>query len=134
NRLGDKRMEKSYAWKSLLDAGVLCSGGSDAPVEPVNPLLGIHAAVTRKLPKEMHNGYNQQEKLSIYDAFKLFTVFGAYPTNEEIIKVASERGTWADMTVFSKYAFTMKDADDLLNLDIDMSIIGGKVAYTSCCY
>ncbi|MBU5467127.1 amidohydrolase [Virgibacillus sp. MSJ-26] len=130
NRLGDKRMEKSYAWKSLLDAGVLCSGGSDAPVEPVNPLLGIHAAVTRKLPKEMHNGYNQQEKLSIYDAFKLFTVFGAYPTNEETIKGTIERGKLADMTVYSKNPFTMKDPDDLLNLDIDMTIIGGKVAYS----
>lgn len=129
DRLGDKRMNKAYAWKSLLNAGVLCSGGSDAPVEPINPLLGIHAAVTRKLPGETHNGYNQQEKLSVHDAFKLFTALSAYATNEETTKGTIERGKLADMTVYSRDPFSMENPDDLLNLDIEMTIIGGHIAY-----
>ena len=55
-RIGEKREQNLYAWKTLLSSGVLCAGGSDAPVEPVNPLLGIHAAVTRRAPYENHNG------------------------------------------------------------------------------
>ena len=49
-RLGDSRLKWSYAWKTLMDAGIPLAGGSDAPVEPLNPLLGVHAAETRRAP------------------------------------------------------------------------------------
>src|SRR5690625_7280831 len=51
-RLGPERMKLAYAWKSLIESGVICAGGSDAPVEPIDPLLGIHAAITRTHPEE----------------------------------------------------------------------------------
>lgn len=128
-RLGEERSELAYAWKSLMDAQVICAGGSDAPVEPVDPLLGIHAAVTRKAPGQTHSGYNGKEKLSMHEAFKLFTVMGAYPTNEETIKGTITRGKLADMTVYSQNPFELEDPDDLLNTDIEMTIIGGEVKY-----
>lgn len=53
-RLGEERMDYSFAWNTLLDAGLICAGGSDAPIEPVDPLLGIHAAVTRRKKGEDH--------------------------------------------------------------------------------
>ncbi|WP_188454249.1 amidohydrolase [Virgibacillus oceani] len=131
-RLGEKRIGLSYAWKTLMEAGVICAGGSDSPVEPVEPLLGIHAAVTRRAPGQNHAGWNEWEKLSMYDAFKLFTELGAYPTNEETVKGTISRGKLADMTVYSKNPFEMEDPDELLKTDIDMTIIGGEIKYHRC--
>ncbi len=128
-RLGGQRMKGAYAWKTLINKGVICAGGSDAPVEPVDPLLGIHAAVTRKKPGQEHSGYYPEEKLSMYEAFKLFTVMGAWPTNEEKVKGMISRGKFADMTVYSDNPFEMDDPDGLLETDIEMTIIGGEVKY-----
>nr|WP_188383291.1 amidohydrolase [Ornithinibacillus halotolerans] len=126
-RLGMSRLPLSYAWKSLIDANVICAGGSDSPIEPYDPLLGIHAAVTRKAPGEPHDGWNQVEKLSMVEAFNLFTKMGAYPTNEETIKGTISRGKLADMTVYSANPFELEDADELLETSIEMTIIGGKI-------
>ncbi|SET59126.1 hypothetical protein SAMN05216389_11621 [Oceanobacillus limi] len=128
-RLGDQRIKLSYAWKTMMDAGIICAGGSDAPVEPVNPLLGIHAAVTRKAPGQTHQGWNPTEKLSMMEAFRLFTELTAYPTNEETIKGTISRGKLADMTVYSANPFAMEDADELLQTSIEMTIIGGDIHY-----
>lgn len=129
DRLGKNRMELSYAWQTMINAGITCAGGSDSPVEPIDPLLGIHAAVTRKLPKETHAGYYPEEKLSMQEAFKLFTKMGAYPTNEETIKGTISRGMFADMTVFSNDPFMMEDADELLETEVIKTIIAGQITY-----
>ncbi|HAQ06099.1 MAG TPA: amidohydrolase [Bacillus bacterium] len=129
-RLGPERIKLSYAWKTLMEAGVICAGGSDSPVEPVDPILGIHAAVTRKKPGEMHDGYVPEQKLTMVDAFRLFTELGAYPTNEETIKGTIARGKLADMTVFSANPFEMEDADELLTTNIEMTIIGGEIKFS----
>ena len=124
-----KTNSHSYNWKSLIDAGVLCAGGSDSPIEPLDPILGIHAAVTRKKPEETHHGYQSNQKISMKQAFQLFTQWGAYPTNEEHLKGTISRGKLADMTVFSSDPFQMKDPDELLTMKIEMTIIGGEVKY-----
>lgn len=128
-RLGEKRTKLAYAWKTLQSAGVICAGGSDAPIEPIDPLLGIHAAVTRRAPGQSHAGWNPQEMLSMYEAFGLFTKMGAYPTNEEMMKGTITRGKYADMTVYSKNPFTMENPDELLSTEIEMTIIGGEIKY-----
>ncbi|WP_019120660.1 amidohydrolase [Brevibacillus massiliensis] len=125
-RLGETREAYLYAWKSLLAAGVLCAGGSDAPVEPIDPLLGIHAAVTRRAPGQAHGGWNEKEKLSMLEALTLFTVGGAYATNEEQVKGTLSRGKLADMTVYSRNLMGLEDPDELLQTDIEMTIIGGE--------
>lgn len=129
DRLGEARMPYAYAWKTLLDNGVICGGGSDAPVEPINPLLGIHAAVTRKAPGEAHNGRYPEQKLSMQEAFHLFTKYAAYTTNEEKIKGTISRGKLSDMTVYSADPFQLEDADELLDTSIEMTITGGKIRY-----
>jgi predicted amidohydrolase YtcJ len=126
-RLGEKREQYLYAWKSLLSSGVVCAGGSDAPVEPIDPLLGIHAAITRRAPWQSHVGWNGKEKLSMFDALKLYTVGGAYATNEEQDKGTLSRGKLADMTVYSNNLFTMEHPDDLLRTEIEMTVIDGKI-------
>ncbi|WP_152654862.1 amidohydrolase [Oceanobacillus sp. CFH 90083] len=129
DRLGEARMPYAYAWKTLLDHGVICGGGSDAPVEPINPLLGIHAAVTRKAPGETHNGWYPEQKISMQDAFHLFTKYAAYTTNEEKVKGTISRGKLADMTVYSADPFQLEDADGLLDISIEMTIIDGDIVY-----
>lgn len=129
DRLGEDRLGLSYAWKTLIDAGVVCAGGSDCPVEPVDPFLGIHAAVTRKLPEEDHDGYSPEEKLSIYEAFKLFTKMGAYPTNEETTKGTISIGKYADMTVYDRDPFSLENPDELLDMEVMMTITDGVVRY-----
>lgn len=127
HRLGKKRWKNTYKWKSLLTAGVLCAGGSDAPIEPVNPLLSIHAAVTRRDPKHVGHGWNVQEQLSMKEALQLYTIGGAYATNEEHIKGTIARGKRADMTVFSKDLFSLEHMDELLTTKISMTIIDGHI-------
>ncbi|MBU5210513.1 amidohydrolase [Heyndrickxia oleronia] len=129
DRLGESRMQLSYAWKTLLSSGVICAGGSDAPVEPIDPLLGIHAAVTRRAPGETHSGWNPTEKLSIDEAIKLFTIGGSYATNEENSKGTITRGKFADMTVLSKNIFEFKNPDEILSTEVVQTVIGGKVTY-----
>ncbi|RXT04333.1 amidohydrolase [Ammoniphilus sp. CFH 90114] len=128
DRLGEERAHYSYVWKTMMEAGIICAGGSDAPVEPLDPLLGLHAAVTRKAPGEDHPGWNPSEKLTIEEAVTLFTVGGAYATNEETVKGTITRGKWADMTVYSKDIFT-SHPDELLSTKVVMTIVGGKVRY-----
>ncbi|MFD1335899.1 amidohydrolase [Oceanobacillus iheyensis] len=130
DRLGEERMPMAYAWKTLLDNGVICGGGSDAPVEPMNPLLGIHAAVTRRAPGEDHEGWYKEQKLSMYEAFRLFTEQAAYTTNEEHKKGTIEPGKLADMTVYSNNPFQMSHPDDLFQTSIEMTIIGGEIKYS----
>lgn len=129
DRLGKDRIKYLYAWKSLLSTGVLCAGGSDAPVEPIDPLLGIHAAITQRRPDETHNGWNEKEKLSILEALEVFTIGGAYATNEEDKKGTIARGKLADMTVFSRDLLELENPDDLLDTEIEMTVIGGEVVY-----
>jgi predicted amidohydrolase YtcJ len=126
-RIGEEREQDLYAWKTLLSSGLLCAGGSDAPVEPVDPLLGIHAAVTRKSPGQTHKGWNEKEKLGMIEAIKLFTIGGVQATSEEKIKGTISKGKLADMTVFSKNLLSMKDPDELLETKIEMTIIDGTI-------
>ncbi|SFQ47559.1 hypothetical protein SAMN05421670_2242 [Psychrobacillus psychrotolerans] len=129
DRIGKQRAKFAYPFKSLLDSGVICAGSSDAPIEPLNPLLGIHAALTRRKSGESHDGYNVKEKLTIYEAIKLFTVGGAYATNEELVKGTLERGKLGDMTVLSHDPFRMENPDQLLTTEIEMTVIGGEIKY-----
>ena len=126
-RLGVERENYLYAWKSMLSAGVICAGGSDAPIEPFEPLIGLHAAVTRRLPSESHAGWNEKEKLSMQEAVRLFTIGGAYATNEEHMKGTLTHGKLADLTVFSKNLFELEQPDELLSTKVEMTVIDGEV-------
>jgi predicted amidohydrolase YtcJ len=126
-RLGEEKEKNLYAWKTLLSSGVICAGGSDAPVEPFDPLLGLHASLTRRLPSQSHSGWNEKEKLSMIEGVQLFTIGGAYATNEEHSKGTLKQGKLADMTVFSNDLFAMEHPDELLSTEVEMTIIDGEV-------
>ncbi|OWA36979.1 hydrolase [Saccharibacillus sp. O16] len=128
-RVGPERTSYLYAWKKLIDAGVICAGGSDAPIEPLNPLLGIHAAVTRRRPDSSlpAEGYLPQERLSLEHAVALFTEGSAQAAAESNERGRLREGFAADFTVLDR---DLTDgAENLLEAQALMTVVNGKVAY-----
>ena len=126
-RLGAKRAEEgAYVWRSLLDSGATVSNGTDAPVEPVDPIPCFYAAVTRK----MKNGevFFPAQKMTREEALRSYTINGAYAAFEEKIKGTLSVGKLADVTVFTTDIMTCPE-DEILSAGIAMTIVGGKILY-----
>lgn len=128
-RVGPQRTEYLYAWKKLIDAGVVCAGGSDAPIEPLNPLLGLHAAVTRRRPDSAvpAEGYLPQERLSLEQALGLFTEGSALAAAESRERGRLQEGFAADFTVLDRDI--AENEESLLRAQAVMTVVNGRVAY-----
>jgi len=119
-RLGKRRARWTYALKSLVKNGIVACGGSDCPIEPIDPLLGIWAAVARKnFP---------QEKLTIDEAIRMYTKNAAFASREETVKGVIERGKLADLTVLAQDPYKIK-ANNIRDIKVDMTIVDGKILY-----
>ena len=129
-RLGEKRIkEGAYMWQSLLKSGAKIVNGTDVPVEPINPIAGFYASVTRQtLAGEPRGGYEPAEKMTREQALKSYTIDAAYGAFEEKIKGSIEIGKLADFTVFSQDLMTAAD-DQIMKIKIEMTILGGKVLF-----
>nr|WP_090890876.1 amidohydrolase [Evansella caseinilytica] len=130
-RLGTERLTYSFAWKKLLAAGLRCAGGSDAPIEPVSPLLGIHAAVTRRKPEENHQGYQPEEKLTLFEALRLFTYGSAEAICKENERGLIAEGYVADFTVLEKDLFEL-EPDEWLGVAVEKTIVDNTTMYDRC--
>ena len=128
DRLGEGRLDWAYAWKKLLDRGFICGGGSDAPIEEVDPLLGIYAAATRRKPGETHEGYLPDEKLSRFEAVGLFTTGSAGTIGKADVRGKLAPGFDADFTVLDKDLFRVED-EEIVNANVVMTVIAGEVMY-----
>ncbi len=103
--------------------------GSDSPVERYNPLWGIYCAVTRQDEERMpKGGWHPQEQLSVEDACRYYTAGSAYLAFQEHIKGTIEVNKLADIAVLSQDFFT-STIEDILNTEVDMTIIDGKIMY-----
>lgn len=127
-RLGDERLDYAFSWKKLLDKGLMCAGGSDAPIEPVDPLLGIHAAVTRRKPEEKHGGYLPNEKLTLFEAIKLFTLGSAMAVGKESTMGLIKEGYKADFTILNADLFELQP-DEWLNVKVVKTVVDNTVMY-----
>ena len=117
--------------RSSTRAGVRIAGGSDAPVEPVQPLPGIYAAITRRdletgWPGE--EGWHPEEKVTRAEALRMFTLDAAYAAFEEDLKGSLEPGKLADIVVLSKDIMTIP-AEEILTTEVLMTFLGGKMVY-----
>ncbi|MCH8300855.1 MAG: amidohydrolase family protein, partial [Candidatus Marinimicrobia bacterium] len=104
-------------------------GGSDSPVESLNPLWGIYSAVTR----QDHEGYPEggwqpEERMTMEEAVKMFSAWAAYASFEEDLKGTIEVGKLADFTILSKDIFK-EDPRVLLETKVLMTVIGGEIMY-----
>ncbi len=128
-RIGEELMPFAYAWRTLLQAGVNCAGGSDAPIEPIHPVWGIHAAVTRRAPDEpLHPGYLPEQKLSVLQALSLYTRGSAYAAGEEKERGRLETGCFADMTIYDQDLFET-DPDEWGHVQTLMTVVNGNISY-----
>ncbi len=121
DRLGKERARLANPYRTLLEAGIMVTGGSDAPVEPVDPLLGIWAAVNRTI--------NSEERLSVEEALKIYTLNGAYASFEEKFKGSIEEGKWADLVILSDDPTRVKP-EEIKNLRVLATIVNGVVEYS----
>lgn len=123
-----KLLASSYAWKTYLNMGITCAGGSDAPIEPLNPILGIHAAVTRAKIDGDDAGYGLAERLTVFEAFSLYTKGSAAAIGQGKRRGMIFKGYDADFTVFDLDVFAVKP-DDLLTAQAVMTVIDGRIMY-----
>ncbi len=130
DRLGPELSPCAYAFKTMLREGLVCAGGSDAPIEPMNPLLGIHAAVTRRPPggEGPPEGYFPGERLTPREALTLFTKGSAFAAGEERERGTLSIGKWADVTVFDRNPLET-DPEDLLKARVVLTLVNGRIGY-----
>ncbi len=129
--LEEKDLKWAYPVRSWLDAGIAVAFSSDCPAtsgeELISPLLGIYVAVTRKTDAGQELGLEQ--RVGVEEAIRAYTMGGAYATFEEGIKGSIEPGKLADLTVISQDP-TSVEAEEIKDLSIEMTIIGGRIVYT----
>lgn len=130
DRVGPTRVKYACAWQTLRTAGLHIAGGSDSPIEPVNPILGIHAAHTRRFPLGGTPVYEMQECLSLTDAIWLFTAGAAFAAGQEDRYGSIGVGKPADLTILSRDIVAPSHPDELLDTDVLYTVVGGDVAYS----
>jgi predicted amidohydrolase YtcJ len=130
DRLGEQRIEEgAYVWQKLLQTGVYIVNGTDAPVEPLDPLPSFYAAVSRRtLAGTPEGGYEPDQKMTRNQALKSYTIWAAKGAFMENDKGSIEVGKLADFTVFDKDVMTIPE-DDILNTKVQMTIVGGTIKY-----
>src|SRR5579872_1371683 len=128
-RIGPERAKTTYAFHSLLEAGAVLAFGSDWYVAPMEPLLGIYAAATRRTLDGKHpDGWVPEQKITVAQAIRAYTWGSAYASFDESNKGTIEPGKLADFAVLS---------DDILSIDpveisktkVVMTVFDGKVVY-----
>jgi len=129
-RIGRERCASSYACRSLLDAGARLAFGSDWSVAPLNPLLGIDAAVHRRTLDGKHpNGWFPQQKISVAEAIEAYTLGSAYAAFQEKDRGSLQIGKLADMVVLSRDILDNAQKDRIADTHPLFTIVGGKVVY-----
>jgi predicted amidohydrolase YtcJ len=128
-RIGAERARTTYAFRSLLDAHAKLAFGSDWTVAPLNPLLGIEAAVTRQTLDGKHpGGWVPEQKISVEEAVRAYTEGSAYAEYQEQFKGTLEPGRLADFVVLDGDIFTMAP-DRIHSARVMLTVVGGRVVY-----
>ena len=122
------RMTQSYAWKTLLDLGVVLGGGSDAPVEPHAPLWGIHCAVNRPASHTDDTPYLPQQSLTVEEAVSLYTTGAAKLARAEQDMGTLEAGKLADLVVLDRDIFAVPKTE-IKDLTVTLTMLGGRPTF-----
>ncbi len=128
-RIDAERIQTTYAFRTLLDTGAVLAFGSDWPVAPMVPLMGIYAAATRRtLDGKNPNGWVPAQKISVAEAVHAYTIGSAYAEGEENLKGSLATGKLADLVVLSEDIFHI-DPVEIEKTQVDMTIFNGKTIY-----
>jgi predicted amidohydrolase YtcJ len=128
-RIGPARAKTTYAFRSLLDSGAMLAFGSDWTVAPLDPVLGIYAAVTRRtLDGKNPGGWVPEQKITVEEAVRAYTTGSAYAEFAENVKGSITPGKLADLVLLSQDIFKI-DPVEIENVRVTMTITGGRVVY-----
>jgi len=128
-RLGRERCHTAYAFRSLIDNGALLAFGSDWTVAPLNPLLGIKAAVTRQTLDSQHpDGWIPEQKISLDEAIRAYTVGSAYAEFTETAKGTLTPGKLADLILLDRDIYAV-DPSTIDQARVVVTMLGGEVIY-----
>ena len=130
DRLGEYRVLGAYSWHTMKSFGVSVAFGTDWPVEPISPYLGLYAAVTRRSAEggDPAGGWWPQERLSIEEAVRLYTTGSAYASFDENEKGQVSAGMLADLVVHARDLLTI-NPEEILQAEADITIFNGDVVY-----
>jgi predicted amidohydrolase YtcJ len=129
DKVWGRRARYTYAFRSLLNHGTRLALGSDAPVAPLNPMLGIYAAVARQDERgQPVEGWYPEERLSVAEAIQGYTMGPAYLSGKQDVQGSIAPGKWADMIVLSQNLFEIPP-EEIAETTIDLTIFDGQVVY-----
>ena len=129
NRIGAERAQGTYAFRALLDAGAILAFGSDWFVAPMEPLMGIYAAVTRRtLDGKRPAGWVPEQKITVAEAIRAYTLGSAYASFDETRKGSIEVGKLADFAVLSNDILKLNPIE-IEKTRVIMTIFDGKIVY-----
>ena len=123
---GQKKADKLYPYRDMLDAGIILGGSSDCPVIGQDPRPALRDAALRKSPSGA--GVNRGQAISVEEMIRAYTAGSAYMVHNENSAGSLEPGKLADLTVFQKDP-RKAPLDEIVDIPITMTIIGGKVAH-----
>jgi predicted amidohydrolase YtcJ len=128
-RIGHDRASRTYAFRTFLNHGVRLAFGTDWNVAPLNPMLGLYAAVTRAtLDGKNPNGWFPEQKLTVAEAVEAYTVGSAYAEFQEQVKGSITPGKLADMVLLSDDVFSI-DPVKIRDVKVVTTWVGGKTVW-----
>jgi predicted amidohydrolase YtcJ len=129
-RIGSKRCSTSYANRSILDTGGKLAFGSDWPVAPLDPIVGIDAAVHRKTLENKHpTGWFPEQRITVQEAIAAYTLGSAYAAFQEKERGSIKVGKYADFVVLSQDILADEWNKRITEITVEMTIAGGKTVY-----
>ena len=129
NRLGWTRVQGAYAWRSLLNTGVVIPNGTDFPVEAVNPMIRFHSAITRQDADGWPaGGWFPAERMTREEALESMTIWPAYAAFMEHVAGSLAPGKYADFTVLDQDIMTAAP-ERILETHVVMTVLGGETVY-----
>ena len=127
--LGPSRAQNSYPMKTMMEKGLILTGGSDCPVETYDPIIGVYAAVTRQdLDGTPINGFLPNEKLDVFKALSMFTKNVHYATGQEKYLGTLEKGKFADLVVLNEDIFSVAE-NKIKDIKIEQTYLAGSCVY-----
>jgi predicted amidohydrolase YtcJ len=129
-RIGAGRCASSYAYRALVDAGARLALGSDWPVAPLSPLLGIDAAVNRRTLDGKHpGGWFPEQRIGVAEALEAYTIGSAYAAFQDKNKGSLEAGKFADLVVLSRDILADAERDHIAATEVLLTLVGGRIRY-----
>lgn len=128
SRVGKELASTSYAFKTMLNLGIVTAYGTDAPIEDLKTFENIYSAVSRKRLEGDGGAFYPQERVSIEEAIDSYSLAGAYVEFNEDRKGRLKPGYMADLIILDRDIFTVP-VEEIKNIQVDMTMVDGKVVY-----